>query len=166
MFLLRLLNVHLVCIVFVYLFKGIFCLYSFTTLFTRRVIYRPSCQRSQTGLWYFSVRCTRQFKGSDQEIDCGSEGGMREKHELGRNKLVDFKASNKLVPPHPATWTNLCLTYSYEYYVVHVGLIWYKCTVSAWHYGTYVLVLTRYGVQKPGKHSSNWVQALNSTAGL
>jgi len=79
-------NVHSVSIVCLHLFKGIFCLYSFTTLFTRLVIYRPSCQRSQTGLWYFSVRCTRQFKGSDQEIDCGSEG-MMEKHELGRNML-------------------------------------------------------------------------------
>lgn len=53
--------------------RGLYTFFSFTTLFTWHVIYRPSCQRSQTGLWSFSVRCTRQFKGRDQEIDCGSQ---------------------------------------------------------------------------------------------
>lgn len=61
------------------------------------VLFIDRAARDPTQASDISVRCTRQFKGSDQEIDCGSEGGMREKHELGRNILVDLKVLNKLV---------------------------------------------------------------------
>lgn len=128
-FCLRLLHVHSVCIVYIYIYSKGSSACMALQLCLLHVLFIDRAARDPTQASDISVRCTRQFKGSDQEIDCGSEGGMREKHELGRNILEDLKVLNKLVSspcfPPPLHWDSDWSPW--VFWFVFDWTLWFRC---------------------------------------